>query len=219
MIHRVTLALSAALALGCGNITVATTGAGRAGDTCTKTTDCGAGLHCVGTVCTADEDATVTEPPPADDTATEETPPVEGHDRCGLGECPDDWLGDGYCNAECNCEAASFDNGDCGNACKGAEDEAALAAEGFDDKPLECWQGCAGNPELSACTSMCIQALGVTVACSDCVAAAVDCTMSSCGDPCQDQQSAPCAECAEASCGVGFRNCSGLQESAIRAVP
>ncbi|MBT9556990.1 MAG: hypothetical protein IV100_13220 [Myxococcales bacterium] len=202
--------------IGCGDIAVATGGGGAVGESCTKKADCNTGLGCVGNVCT--ESAAGTVDGAADGAtdgsadggtdATDVTP--DPTDLCGVGSCLAEWAGDGTCARECNCEAASFDGGDCQNLCTSDGLRAVWDVPGFEFEPGKCWNSCSADPAITACTSTCLTGLGLDQPCGDCFAIYIDCVATACGAACLDTPAeATCDGCASANCWPAFYTCSG----------
>lgn len=187
----------------CSAISVAGDPTGSAGESCTKKADCASGLACVANLCTASVEATPAEPEP--DAEAPATPT-----GCDGATCDPTWAGNGACERECNCADFSFDGGECQNACTNDSDRGVWDVAGFELQPGDCWQGCAGNPELTTCTDQCLQGLGIGPSCTLCFAVFVDCLASNCGESCVDEPArADCETCSSATCWQAFYTCSG----------
>ena len=215
----------------CGDISVAGQPSGAAGESCTKKADCGDGLQCVSNICTdptpatdgeaatdatdgeAATDATDGEAATdATDQGTTDTTDgtVETPTGCGGETCPAEASGDGVCQRECNCAELSFDGGECLNQCTGEAERAVWDVPGYELQPGDCWQGCAGDPELTTCTDTCLQNAGLAAPCSLCFATFIDCFATNCGEPCVDTPAeSACDACSTAHCWPAFYTCGG----------
>lgn len=80
-------------------------------------------------------------------------------DYCGLGECSDEWIGDGECDQACNCAAGNWDGGDCDGSCTPSCANRVCGNDGCGGSCGACGAGasCSGNGQCvgSACTPVC----------------------------------------------------------------
>lgn len=198
----------AVMLLRCSAISVASDPTGAAGESCTKKADCATGLSCVGNLCTAPADGTPDAETPVEGGPDEGTPATQT--GCEGATCDPTWSGNGTCERECNCAELSYDGGECANGCTDEANRAVWDVAGFELQPGDCWQGCAGDPELTTCTDTCLQGVGLSAACSTCFAIFVDCLGTNCDATCVDEPArADCETCSNANCWLSFYTCSG----------
>ena len=124
------IVLGVSLLLGCGDITVPLGGElGGNGESCTKKSDCLAGLGCFDLKCGVASSNTggesgenencqktadcITGLKCIDSRCTSLEPGTNAPNPCGIGDCPANWSPDGICDPTCNCDAGNWDGGDC----------------------------------------------------------------------------------------------------------
>lgn len=75
-----------------------------------------------------------------------------------------------------------------------------------------CGVGCAGDEDVSACTSACVvEETGISTGCGMCFGDLSECTLGMCLEDCINVESEDCAACQEAmGCNSGFEECAGF---------
>ena len=104
------------------------------GENCTKTADCQVGLKCIDSACTSD---------------------AAGGDPCGKGPCGDELLGNGDCDAPCNCDATDWDRGDCNAPCGAGPCSDQLLTNGECDDACNCEETGWDNGDCAQVTQAC----------------------------------------------------------------
>ena len=93
---------------------------GGPGENCTKTADCQLGLKCLNSEC------------------SDPSGPDPGNNPCGQGECPAEIVGNGNCDAVCDCEQTGYDGDDCWMPCGSGYCSAMLQGDGQCNPECDC---------------------------------------------------------------------------------